>query len=79
MQGTGVTWCDAEPELLAQDREVVESAQRSYDLYGDAFEHSVEADAATLMLRRIVALAAAGRWEGERSTLRQQRVVPVRS
>ncbi|ETX08903.1 MAG: hypothetical protein ETSY2_02635 [Candidatus Entotheonella gemina] len=79
MRGVGVTWSEAEPEVMAQDREIVESAQRSYDAYGDAFEHSVEADAATLMLRRIVALAAEGRWEGERGALRQRRVVPVRS
>ncbi len=79
MRGVGVTWCDVEPELSAQDREIVESAQRSYDAYGDAFERSVEADAATLMLRRIIALAVERRWEGERAQLRQQRVVPVRS
>lgn len=79
MHGIGATWCDDEPEISVQDREIVESAQRSYEACGDAFEHSVEADAATLMLRRIVALAAEGRWEGERGQLRQRRVVPVRS
>jgi phenylpropionate dioxygenase-like ring-hydroxylating dioxygenase large terminal subunit len=51
-------WTSAEPEILAQDRAVLESAQRAYTLEGDAFEQSVEADATTLAARRLIALAA---------------------
>ena len=51
-------WSSTEPEILAQDRAVLESAQRAYALEGDAFEQSVEADATTLAARRLIALAA---------------------
>jgi nitrite reductase/ring-hydroxylating ferredoxin subunit len=40
-----VSWSDDEPEILAQDRRVMESAQRAYEAEGDGFEVSVEADA----------------------------------
>lgn len=50
-------WSATEPEILAQDRAVLESAQRAYAAEGDGFEHSVEADATTLAARRLIALA----------------------
>lgn len=56
-------WSDKEPEVLAQDRHVLESAQVAYMYEGDAFEQSVEADATTLAARRSVRLALQGRGE----------------
>lgn len=53
-------WLDKEPEILAQDRCVIESAQLAYAREGDTFEQSVEADATTLAARRIIRLAAQG-------------------
>jgi hypothetical protein len=79
LTGPGVTWTEQEGEVFAQDRRILEGAQRWYDRGGETFEHSVEADAAPLLLRRIIELAAQGRWEAERATLRQRRVVPVRA
>ncbi len=54
-------WSDKEPEILAQDRRVLESAQRAYAREGDRFEQSVEADATTPAARRAVRLAVQGR------------------
>lgn len=79
LTGSGVSWTEEESTVLAQDRRILEGAQRWYDQGGEAFERSVEGDAAPLMVRRIVALAAQGRWEAERSALRQRRVVIVRA
>ena len=57
-------WSDREPEILAQDRRVVESAQLAYAREGDAFEQSVEADATTLAARRILRLACDAEAQG---------------
>lgn len=54
-------WSDKEPEILAQDRRVIESAQDAYRREGDAFEQSVEADATTLAARRVMLLASTKR------------------
>lgn len=51
-------WSANEPDILAQDRLVLESAQRAYVTEGDGFERSVEADATTLAARHVIALAA---------------------
>jgi nitrite reductase/ring-hydroxylating ferredoxin subunit len=56
-----VQWVEQEPEILAQDRRVLQSAQLSYAAEGDAFEVSVEADAPGLLARRLLRLMAAGR------------------
>lgn len=53
-------WDDREPEILAQDRRVLETAQRAYDAAGDTFERSVEADAPGLAVRRLLAGQASG-------------------
>jgi phenylpropionate dioxygenase-like ring-hydroxylating dioxygenase large terminal subunit len=55
-----VRWVEAEPEILAQDRVVMESAQLAYAGEGGGFEISVAADATGLMARRLLRLAAAG-------------------
>jgi phenylpropionate dioxygenase-like ring-hydroxylating dioxygenase large terminal subunit len=78
LTGTGVAWSDEEGQIFEQDRIILEACQRQYDQAREPFEQSVEADACTLMLRRIVQLAHEGRWETERHALRQRRVVPVR-
>lgn len=75
----GVTWVAQANPVLEQDRAILEASQLWYDAVGDSFECSVEADAATLMLRRIIHLARQGRWEAERGKLRQRRVVQVRA
>lgn len=79
LTGSGVSWTEQEAEVSAQDRRILEGAQRWYDRCGEEFEHSVEADAAPLLLRLIVELAEQGRWEAERATPRQRRIVPVRA
>lgn len=56
-EATSPIWSANEPEILAQDRLVLESAQRAYAVEGQDFERSVEADATTLAARRLIALA----------------------
>jgi phenylpropionate dioxygenase-like ring-hydroxylating dioxygenase large terminal subunit len=73
-----VQWIEQEPLINAQDRFVLESAQLNYSNGGDDFEQSVEVDHVTLLLRKIVALAGAGEWEGVRNTLQQRRVINFR-
>ena len=62
-----------------QDRRIVESAQPWHDREGGAFERSVEADASTLLARKIVDLASRGEWETKRASLPQRRLVRVRA
>jgi len=75
----GVTWTQAEPEIFAQDRRVLESAQLAYDAEGDGFERSIEADAPSLAVRRIVRWAAQGRTAAQRMRVSSRRVIEVRS
>ncbi|HEY4943069.1 MAG TPA: aromatic ring-hydroxylating dioxygenase subunit alpha [Rhizomicrobium sp.] len=75
----GLVWSDEEPIIFKQDRLLLESAQRWRDRDGVLLERSVEADVSTLLVRRIVALAAAGRWDAERDRLPARRVVTVRA
>ena len=77
--GPKIRWTRRTPRVFKQDQSVLESAQISYDREGDAFERSVEADAPGLLARRILALAADGRWESESKKLPQRRVVTVRA
>ena len=72
-------WTDEAQPIFEQDRLVLESTQRAFAREGHGFERSVEADAPTLLARRIYALACAGRWEEGRSDLIQRRVIRVRS
>jgi hypothetical protein len=58
---------------------VLESAQVSYDREGDSFEQSVAADVPILLARRIMALAAEGRWKAELHLLQTRWIVTVRS
>jgi chloramphenicol 3-O-phosphotransferase len=60
MPGTPV-WSDREPDILAQDRRLLETAQHTCDEGDDAFERSVEADAPGLAARRLIRTAAAMR------------------
>jgi phenylpropionate dioxygenase-like ring-hydroxylating dioxygenase large terminal subunit len=76
---SGLVWSDEEPIVFKQDRLLIESAQRWRNREGTLPERSVEADVSTLLVRRIVALAAEGRWESERDRLLARRVVTVRS
>jgi phenylpropionate dioxygenase-like ring-hydroxylating dioxygenase large terminal subunit len=75
--GPHVRWSNKEPRIFAQDRRILESAQRWYAQEGSDFERSVEADASTLLARRIVELAAEGLWEEKRFSLPRRRVVTV--
>ena len=74
-----IGWADETPEIFEQDRLVLESAQLAFDREGHGFERSVEADAPTLLARRVYALASEGRWAEGRSALTQRRVLKVRS
>jgi nitrite reductase/ring-hydroxylating ferredoxin subunit len=77
--GPALTWA-AEPHVIfEQDRRLMESAQLSFDAEGHDFERSVEADAPTLLARRIYALACAGRWAAEADRLPSRRVLNVRT
>ena len=60
--------------ILAQDRKVLESAQRT----GAGSEVSVKSDGSTLLFRRILKLAIKGDWPARRETIAPQRVVPAR-
>ena len=75
----GVRWTDEASEILEQDRRVMESAQRNYAAEGDGFERSVEADAPTLLARRIVRVAREGGWPRDRDRLPAHRRVVARS
>jgi len=74
-----VAWTDEAQPIFEQDRLVLESVQRAVAREGHAFERSVEADAPTLLARRIYALACAGRWKDGRGGLAERRVLRVRS
>lgn len=53
-------WSDNEPEILAQDRLVLESAQRNRESLGAIAERSVEADAPGLAVRRLLSAQGEG-------------------
>lgn len=77
--GRRASWRRSGQILFHQDQRVVESAQPWYDRAEEQFERSVEADASTLLARRIVELAAGHGWEQARTGLPQRRVVAVRA
>lgn len=83
VEHSGVRWSDDEGAIFSQDRLILEAVQRRLDSLGAAItppvERSVEADAGPLMLRRIVELAAAGRWPAMRTQLRRRRIVRMRA
>ena len=74
-----LSWTDKEPEILKQDRRVMESAQLAYQAEGAAFERSVEADAPSLLARRVIRMARAGRWPADKDTLTFREQLTVRS
>ena len=76
--GKPVLWSSREPKIFLQDRLLLESSQPAYDR-SDDFEKSVEADASTLLARRIWELAERGAWEEGRTKLPARRVVHVRA
>jgi hypothetical protein len=77
--GPKVSWTAKESRVFAEDRAILESAQGWYGRDGGAFERSVEADASTLLARRIVALARAGAWRSGRARLPHRRIVQARA
>jgi hypothetical protein len=72
-----VQWSDAPHPIFEQDRLVLESVQRAVALGGHGFERSVEADAPTLLARRVYAAVAQGRWPDPHLTSR--RLLKVRT
>ena len=78
-QPHAVVWTDDEPEIFAQDRRVLESAQRAHDTWGAGFERSVEADAPTLAARRIVRWAREGQWPAHKARMPARRMILARS
>jgi phenylpropionate dioxygenase-like ring-hydroxylating dioxygenase large terminal subunit len=77
--GRRVRWFKGEPALLRQDRVLLESAERAYAGPSAWSERSVEADAPTLLLRRIIEWAARGEWDQKRTEPSEQRVIRLRS
>lgn len=77
--GRRVKWSKKEPRLFVQDKEILESAQATYDREQPVFERSVEADFATLTVRNIVKLAANGLWDEKKLSLPNRRIITVRS
>jgi nitrite reductase/ring-hydroxylating ferredoxin subunit len=70
----------AEPSVIfEQDRALLETAQAAFDAEGHDFERSVEADAPTLMARRLYALACEGRWTEAADRLPGRRLLRVRT
>jgi phenylpropionate dioxygenase-like ring-hydroxylating dioxygenase large terminal subunit len=76
--GPRLRWTAWEPTIFAQDRRLLEGAQPHYERAGASFERSVAADTATLMVRRIVALAAEGRWNQGGESRPVRRLVRLR-
>jgi hypothetical protein len=56
---------DHEPEILAQDRRVMESAQLAYAREREGLEVSVEADTPTLLARRLLRMMRSGKPIGD--------------
>jgi phenylpropionate dioxygenase-like ring-hydroxylating dioxygenase large terminal subunit len=77
--GARLRWTAVEPAIFAQDRRLLESAQAQYERAGASFERSVAADTATLMVRRIVALAAERRWNQDDEAIPVRRLVRLRA
>ena len=67
-----------EPAIFRQDRVLLESAAAA-EADPQWRERSVEADAPTLLLRRIVELAGRGEWTAERAAAEPLRTVQLRS
>jgi hypothetical protein len=55
-----ICWKGRGGDVADEDQRVLELVQRNYDREGNAFERSVDADAPTLALRRIVHAAERG-------------------
>ena len=77
--GPRVRWVAKEPAIFRQDRVLLESATPAYAAAETWSERSVEADAPTLLLRRIVGWAARGEWDERRASQHGSRVLEVRS
>lgn len=73
-----VEWCADEPRVIEQDRLLQESAQRNYANSGKDFERSVPADFATLLTRKVIDLARQGKWDSDRHSLVQRKLLLVR-
>jgi hypothetical protein len=67
------------PPVLAQDRLIVESAERAYRREGSDFEHSVPADISTLLLRLVLRHTVRGTWSETLPKLSRRRIVKVRA
>jgi hypothetical protein len=77
--GPRLRWTAREPTIFTQDRRLLESAQPEYERTGGSFERSVAADTATLMVRRIAALAAEGQWPEGAARMPPRRIVKLRA
>ncbi|MGH6878534.1 MAG: Rieske 2Fe-2S domain-containing protein [Rhizomicrobium sp.] len=78
-QPHAVFWSDQEPEILKQDQLILEAAQLNYERESESFERSVEADAPTLAVRRVLRIAAQGRWPAAALSDQAPRTITVRS
>jgi phenylpropionate dioxygenase-like ring-hydroxylating dioxygenase large terminal subunit len=65
--------------VLEQDRSLLEQVQKWHERRGRQPERSVEADAITLTLNKILRLAVLGQWQGTHESIPARRVVHYRS
>jgi phenylpropionate dioxygenase-like ring-hydroxylating dioxygenase large terminal subunit len=78
--GRRLRWTGWEPTIFAQDRRLLESVRAPGGrASGRGIERSVAGDTATLMARRILALASESLWSPSDSGLPPRQVVRVRS
>ena len=56
-------------DFLQEDVNILEAVEKAYQTEGENFERSVEADIAPLMVRKIVKMAASGKWQGRASDI----------
>lgn len=83
--GRRVRFEPREPWIFAQDRALLEGSQRAYPVPQPGplpmeapWERGVEADLTTLTLRKVLALAASGRWPQGRAELPERRLIRAR-
>jgi phenylpropionate dioxygenase-like ring-hydroxylating dioxygenase large terminal subunit len=73
-----VVWIDTVPEILEQDRAVLEVLQQAGDC-DDIVERSVEADTAALVARKIIRMAQSGAWTASGAGVERSRIIHSRA
>jgi hypothetical protein len=58
-----IFWTGEGREIIGEDQYVLDLVQKTYEVEGEAFERSVEADTPSLTMRRIIRAAEKGEWD----------------